>query len=42
MDYQSYIVPAYGLALLLIGGLIVHTLLAARSARKALAKQDQA
>lgn len=41
MDYQSYILPAYGLAFVLIGGLIVHSWLAARRVRRALKKAER-
>lgn len=37
MDASAYIDIAYGFAALLIGGLVLHTVLAARAARKALA-----
>ena len=42
MDYTSYILLAYGLAALLIGGLILHTWVAAHRASRALAKRDRA
>jgi len=32
--YAAYIYPAYGVTLLILGGLTVQTLLAARAARK--------
>lgn len=39
MEYSAYIIPAYALAAVLLGGLVLHTWLAARRARRALAKQ---
>ena len=41
MHYESYIVAAYALAALLIGGLIAQSWLAARVAQRALTRQDQ-
>jgi|GEM_PF-5119933 len=42
MDYASYILPAYALAAVLLGGLMFHTWIAARRTSKALRTRDEA
>lgn len=42
MDYAAYIVPAYGFAAFMLGGLVVHTWVSARRASRALARKDGA
>lgn len=34
MDYSTYIIAAYGITFLLLGGLVLHTWLAARAVRR--------
>ena len=36
VDYSAYILPAYAIAALLLGGLVLHTWMAARRAANAL------
>lgn len=41
MDYSAYIIPAYVLTAVLVGGLIIHTWVSARRTARALTKQGR-